>query len=90
ARLQLLESRSGAAVSRVLDRAARQFARLPDPTPRLRFRLREGRLALDGLSARLEGASYQGLLERGFALVRDGEGRPVTRAAQVDPGARLQ
>ena len=24
------------------------------------------------------------------ALVRDGEGRPVTRAAQVDPGARLQ
>ena len=23
-------------------------------------------------------------------MVRDGEGRPVTRAAQVDPGARLQ
>ncbi|MDT8333803.1 exodeoxyribonuclease VII large subunit [Roseomonas gilardii] len=90
ARLQLLDARSGAAVARVLDRDRRRFARLPDPTPRLLFRLREGRLALEGLSARLEGASYQGLLARGFALVRDADGRPVTRAAQVDPGARLQ
>ncbi|MFT8243670.1 exodeoxyribonuclease VII large subunit [Roseomonas sp. BN140053] len=90
AALQLLQARSGAAAARSLDRAARQLARLPDPAPRLEFRLREARLALEGLSARLEGASYQGLLARGFALVRDAGGAPVTRAEAVAPGARLR
>jgi exodeoxyribonuclease VII large subunit len=51
--------------------------------------MRECRTALRGLSARLEGASYQALLERGFALVRDSNGLPVTAAASVAPGQRL-
>ncbi|MFC0406948.1 exodeoxyribonuclease VII large subunit [Roseomonas elaeocarpi] len=90
AALRLLEARAGAGAARALDRAARAFGRVGDPAPPLRFRLREARLALDGLGARLEGASYQGLLERGFALVRDEAGQPVTRAAQVTPAARLR
>jgi exodeoxyribonuclease VII large subunit len=37
----------------------------------------------------LKAFSYQGVLERGFALVRDGEGRPLRSAAAVDAGMRL-
>ena len=33
--------------------------------------------------------SYRGVLARGFALVRDGEGRPLRSAAAVAAGARL-
>ncbi|HZP71025.1 MAG TPA: exodeoxyribonuclease VII large subunit [Pseudolabrys sp.] len=33
--------------------------------------------------------SYRGVLARGFALVRDGEGRPLRTAATVAPGTRL-
>jgi exodeoxyribonuclease VII large subunit len=33
--------------------------------------------------------SYRGVLERGFALVRDGDGRPLRSAAAVDAGMRL-
>lgn len=33
--------------------------------------------------------SYRGVLERGFALVRDAAGAPVRRAVMVEPGARL-
>jgi exodeoxyribonuclease VII large subunit len=33
--------------------------------------------------------SYRGVLKRGFALVRDGEGRPVRTAATVASGMRL-
>ena len=33
--------------------------------------------------------SYQGVLSRGFALVRDGGGRPLRTAAAVQPGMAL-
>jgi exodeoxyribonuclease VII large subunit len=33
--------------------------------------------------------SYRGVLTRGFALVRDGEGRPIRTAAVVDAGMPL-
>ncbi|WP_160121977.1 exodeoxyribonuclease VII large subunit [Rhodovarius lipocyclicus] len=51
--------------------------------------LRERRTALGGLAARLESVSYQAVLARGFALVRDARGRAVTHAAEVKPGAAL-
>ena len=89
AALLLIETRVRATVGRALDRAGRGLARVPEPATRLVFRLREGRMCLDGMSARLEGASYAGLLSRGFALVRDLSGKPVTRASDVAPGARL-
>ncbi|HWL03501.1 MAG TPA: exodeoxyribonuclease VII large subunit [Xanthobacteraceae bacterium] len=38
----------------------------------------------------LTALSYQGVLARGFALVRDAEGHPVQRAAAVTPGMGLQ
>jgi exodeoxyribonuclease VII large subunit len=33
--------------------------------------------------------SYRGVLQRGFALVRDGDGRPLRAAAAVNTGMRL-
>jgi len=47
-----------------------------------------GRLAV--LSARLDGASYERVLARGFVLVRDAAGQAVTRAAGVLPGKKLR
>jgi len=51
---------------------------------------------LDQRGARLERAdrlleafSYRNVLERGFALVRDGEGHPLRRASAVASGASL-
>ena len=49
----------------------------------VRALLREKRGALEGLSARLEGASYHAVLARGFVLVRDAAGHAVTAAASV-------
>ena len=37
----------------------------------------------------LESYSYARVLDRGFALVRDGAGSPVTRAAQTQPGMQV-
>ncbi len=54
------------------------------------------RVMLDRRAARLTGAgqllnafSYRGVLGRGFALVRDGDGRPLRAAAAVSPGMKL-
>jgi len=55
----------------------------------LRAALREARTRLEALSARLEGASYEAVLGRGFALVTDSAGAAVTAAATVEPGQRL-
>jgi exodeoxyribonuclease VII large subunit len=68
--------------------AARIMPRL-SPAP-LQAVLRERRARLDGWAARLDGASYEAVLARGFALVRDRAGHPVARAAAVKPGARLR
>ncbi len=38
----------------------------------------------------LKAFSYQGVLARGFALVRDGEGHPLRTAAAVAGGMRLE
>ncbi|WP_419896287.1 exodeoxyribonuclease VII large subunit [Roseomonas sp. USHLN139] len=88
--LGLAEARAGAALRRLLDRRQNALHRLPDPASRIESRLREATLRLAGLAARLEGASYQGVLARGFALVRHEDGRPVTTAAAIAEGDRLQ
>lgn len=87
--LALLQQRGAAALQRQLDRSQTALHRLPDPRGRLESRLREARARLEGLSGRLEGASYQGVLARGFALVRAESGEPVTSAAGIAAGARL-
>ncbi|MFG1360206.1 exodeoxyribonuclease VII large subunit [Xanthobacter pseudotagetidis] len=52
--------------------------------------LRAERRQLASLSQLLEALSYHGVLARGFALVRDAEGRAVRAAAAVAPGAALE
>lgn len=44
---------------------------------------------LDGLEAMLRSLSYQSVLARGFALIRDGDGKAVRSAATVAAGTRL-
>jgi exodeoxyribonuclease VII large subunit len=60
--------------------------RLAAPLP---GRLREARLRLENVSARLDSVSYERVLARGFALVTNAKGAPVTAAAKVAPGAAL-
>ena len=52
--------------------------------------LRERRAVLAGLGAGLEGVSPLAVLARGYVLVTDATGQPVTRAAEVRPGERLR
>jgi exodeoxyribonuclease VII large subunit len=68
-------------------RAAFANARL-SPAP-LRSTLREARTRLAAAAARLESVSPQAVLARGYALILDGTGHAVTRAATVKPGQRL-
>ena len=52
-------------------------------------RLGEARRRVEALSRVLEGVSYRGALERGFALVRGADGMIKRRAAQVASGEGL-
>ena len=47
------------------------------------------RARLDQTARLMATVSYQSILERGFALARDRDGRPLKRAAEVQPGAEL-
>jgi exodeoxyribonuclease VII large subunit len=51
------------------------------------FQRRKDRL--DNASKLLKGYSYQGVLDRGFALVLDGNGQPVRSTASVSAGIAL-
>ncbi len=55
-----------------------------------RSRIAHERERLSGLSKLLVSLSYQGVLERGFALVRGADGRTIRSVAEVAPGAELQ
>lgn len=87
--LSQFDLRARAALQRLTDQRHARLARVPDPAAGMAARLREARLHLSSLGARLEGSSYQGVLARGFALVRTADGHPVTQAAEVPAGARL-
>lgn len=52
--------------------------------------LREARTRLQGAAGRLESVSPLAVLQRGYALVTDTDGHPLTSAASVKPGARLK
>ncbi|MGR7995955.1 MULTISPECIES: exodeoxyribonuclease VII large subunit [unclassified Xanthobacter] len=75
------------------DALSRHDRRLDELIGRARFLVsagvRERRRHLGSLAQLLSALSYHGVLDRGFALVRDGEGRPVRRAAALAPGARI-
>lgn len=55
----------------------------------LRTQVAERRRHLDASVKLLASLSYQGVLQRGYALVRDSEGRPLRVAADVVPGQHL-
>jgi exodeoxyribonuclease VII large subunit len=55
----------------------------------------QGRVAQEsqrllGLWKRLQSASPESVLKRGFVIVRDEQGRPVARRSEIKPGQRLQ
>lgn len=87
--LDLLDARRRAAFARGLQHARGSRAMQAFSASPVLALLRERRAMLAGLTARLEAGSYQAVLARGFALVRDADGGPLTRAAEVPPGARL-
>jgi len=76
------------AVGFVHQRAGRVLGRLTDGAPRAA--LREARAKLTGTAARLESVSPLAVLGRGYALVTDPAGTPVTEAARVKSGQRLR
>src|SRR5690606_477885 len=49
----------------------------------------ECRARLDQAARLLESVSYQSVLQRGFALVRDADGQPVKLAAALRPGDEI-
>jgi exodeoxyribonuclease VII large subunit len=85
----LLEGRATAAMFRQAQRARGARALQAFSAAPVLAGLRERRARLDGLSRQLEALSYNAVLARGFALVRDAAGEPLTRAAEVTPGAKL-
>jgi exodeoxyribonuclease VII large subunit len=95
-------ARCGQHVGRISDRFASAFAavlagrrqiyerRADRLTPALLSRrLERQRHRLDAQAGLLVALSHQGVLRRGFALVRDADGRAVRSAGAVTPGQRL-
>ena len=70
------------------NRGARTLARLTGAM--LRASLREARARLAGSAAQLETVSPMAVLARGYALVTDPAGHPLTSASAVAPGAALR
>ena len=75
------------AVGGIHNRANRVLGRLSDAP--IRASLREARARLEGSAARLESVSPLAVLQRGYALVTDPAGHPLTSAGAIRPGARL-
>src|SRR5499426_527104 len=73
-----------------IERCREQTAAFGDRARRAFRILRDRRIARLGSAGQLLAAySYRGVLARGFALVRDGGGRPLRTAAAVGSGTRL-
>ncbi len=92
AALALGREKLRAAIRHALSARAATAGRI---TPRLsdapiRARLREAHARLTGAASGLEALSYTRVLERGFALVSDPAGHPLTSAAAIAPGARVR
>jgi exodeoxyribonuclease VII large subunit len=92
-RLAQTGERFDLAVSSILQNSKTRFdgldtaVRLPNAIARI-FKSDQDRLSSQGQL--LESLSYKGVLERGFALVRDGDGKPVMRAAEAVAGGVIE
>jgi len=69
-------------------RASRILTRLSDSPLRAMFR--EAGAHLQGAAARLESVSPEAVLQRGYALIFDANGHPLTTAAAVPKGAQVK
>jgi len=91
-RLDDLRNRHAAALQQAAQHARHrlQEARslLVQRSPALRVQIESHRLL--SLWKRLQAASPVSVLNRGFAIIQDADGRPVTRAAGVHAGQRLR
>ncbi len=90
-RLDQAQQRGATALGRIAQgrrtRIERASARL---TPQLLAnRIARLRQSLDGDTKMLSALSYQSVLRRGFALVRDADGKAVRLAASLTPGAHI-
>ncbi len=81
--MQRLKDRELARLEQGQTRLAHLDDRLAATAPRL---LADRQARLDGLAKLLDSYSYKKTLERGFALVRDAQGRPVTDPAGTRAG----
>ena len=90
-RLHLVWQRGSGALGRVAGARRTRLERISGRlTPRLVLnRLDRWRAALEAQGNMLASLSYQSVLKRGFALVRDAEGRAVRLAAGLGAGQRL-
>ena len=90
-RLDDFSNRLAAALRSTLQLRGQQLgeirARLAHASPEGKIQL--GSHQLLSLYKRLHAASPASVLNRGFAIVRDEQGRPVSRRAKVKPGQRL-
>lgn len=90
-RLDDLANRLGAALRHSTQARRQQLsearAALERHSPQQRVQEQSQRLL--SLWKRLHAASPRSVLNRGFVILRDGEGRPVVRRAAVQPGQRL-
>jgi exodeoxyribonuclease VII large subunit len=91
-RLDDLQNQLAAAWARGIQarqhRSALAAGRLAAVSPERRVEVESQRLL--GLWKRLQAASPASVLNRGFAIVRDDEGRPVTRVGEFEAGARVE
>ena len=71
-------------IARGLERTQEFAARMPGL---VRRRIADAAQRLSGQAQLLESLSYARVLDRGYALVRDAAGEPVTSAAGAKPGA---
>ncbi len=91
-RLGKLGQRAAAALGRG---AGQRRARLERVAGRLQPQVLRNRMSrsadrVRGLGQMLAALSYQGVLKRGFALVRDADGRALRQAASVSPGLAIE
>jgi exodeoxyribonuclease VII large subunit len=91
ARLERVAGRLGP--QPIIDRIGRSGERLEELGRRARqsvlARVAQSRRQLDGSAKLLASLGYQGVLQRGYALVRDSEGRTLRSAAEIAAGQRL-
>jgi exodeoxyribonuclease VII large subunit len=96
-RLDACTHRLGTALKTYKETQTARITRAQDRVTALADRSKRSALALIAMrTVRLERShqllrafSYQSVLERGFALIRDGDGHPLRSAANVQPGMDL-